>query len=294
MIERLNQTFGIPKSVVFVRDNNNFAKACLTSSAGQRADVFLHGAQVSSWVGPHGEDLLFMSSKAVFERGKPVRGGIPIVFPQFGKGDLPSHGFARTSMWEVKESSMLTEGEPSVTFKLEDGPLTRNLWAHQFVLEYTVTLSDKLKCSLKVVNCGTVPFFFFAGFHTYFRIADINRTSIHGLHEVTYLDAARSRSYGVQNADPLTIEEHTDRIYLNAPDTTRIGDRLMNREYTVVKKNIKDLVVWNPWENGSKAFADLGPQEYLSFVCVEPMIVNQKITLGPREKYECSQELSYR
>lgn len=294
MIERLNQTFALPNSLVFVRDSNNFAKVCLTSGAAHGAEILVQGAQVSSWTGPNREELLFMSSKAVFQRGKPVRGGIPIIFPQFGKGDLPSHGFARTSMWEIKETKMLSEGEPSITFKLEDTHATRDMWAHQFVLEYTVSLSDRLRTSLKVVNCGTTPFFFYAGFHTYFRIADINRTEIRGLHEVTYMDALRTRNYGVQNADPLTIEEHTDRIYLNAPDTVRLLDRLMGREYTVTKQNIKDLVVWNPWENGSKAFADLGAHEYLSFVCVEPAIVNQKITLGPREKYECGQELSYR
>lgn len=294
MIERLNQSFSLPNSLVFVRDNNNFAKACLTAGSGQTAEVFVHGAHVGSWMGPHREELLFMSSRALFQRGKPIRGGIPLIFPQFGKGDLPSHGFARTSMWEVKETKMLAPGEPSITLKLEDSPLTRELWAQQFVLEYTVSLSDKLKTTLKVVNCGTVPFFFYAGFHNYFRVADINRTDIHGLHEVTYMDALRKRSYAVQNADPVTLEEHTDRIYLNAPDTVRIHDRLLRREYTLTKRNAKDLVVWNPWENGSKAIADVGPQEYLSFICVEPAIVNQKITLAPREKYELGQELSYR
>jgi len=256
--------------------------------------VLLHGAQVCSWSGRNGEELLFMSSKAVFERGKPVRGGIPIIFPQFGKGDLPSHGFARTSMWDIKETKMLSPDEPAVTLKLEDSTTHRQIWPHQFMVELTVSLTDRLKTSLKVINCGTVPFFFFAGFHNYFRIADITRTEIHGLKDITYMDALKARSYGVQNLDPFTLECHTDRIFINAPQTTRVIDRLMNREYIITKTNLKDTVVWNPWEDGSKGFSDLAPQEYLSFVCVEPAIVNQKITLTPREKYECSQELAYK
>lgn len=294
MIERLNQVFGISNNLVFVRDNKNFAKVVLTSAERHRADVFLHGAHVGAWMGPNGEDLLFMSAKSNFERGKPIRGGIPLIFPQFGKGELPSHGFARTSMWDIKETSLAGPGQPQITFKLEDSPSTRSIWPNQFVLEYTVTLSDRLKTTLKVINCGTTPFVFYAGFHNYFRIADINRTEIRGFKDVTFMDMVRERRYAVQNSEPLALEEHTDSVYLNAPDTVVIQDRLMNREYTLVKHNLKDIVVWNPWENGSRAIPDLGGQEYLSFVCVEPAVVNQKITLNPRDKHECWQELSYK
>lgn len=294
MIERLNELYALPNSLAFVRDRNNFAKICLSSAAQHKAELYLYGAQIHSWSGPYGEELLFTSSRAFFERGKPVRGGVPLIFPQFGKGELPSHGFARTSMWEVKETKFVAEGVPSVTLRLEDGSMTQTMWPHRFVLEYTVTLSDRLHCLLKVVNCDTTPFFFYAGFHNYLRIADINRTSIHGLKDITYMDLSAQRRYAVQNADPLIFECRTDNAYLNAPEVVRVTDQLMNREYTVTKGGFRDVVVWNPWESGSREFQDLAPQEYLSFVCVEPAIVNQKITLEPRAKHECWQEISYR
>ncbi len=294
MIERLNQSFSLSNTLVFIKDRQNFVRASLTSGAKHRADVLLHGAQVVSWMGPMGEELLFCSSRAVFERGKPVRGGIPVIFPQFGKGELPSHGFARTSMWEVKETKLIEEGVPSITLKLGDNNFTREMWSHQFMLELTITLSDRLKMDLRVINCGTVPFFFFTGFHTYFKIADITRTKVLGLKDITFMDCLRGRKFGVQNLEAFDIEEHTDRAYLNAPDTVSIRDELMNREYIIRKSNMKDCVVWNPWEDGSRAFGDLGSQEYLSFLCVEPVVLNQKVTLNPREKFECGQELAFR
>ena len=40
---------------------------------------------------------------AVFDGTQPIRGGVPVVFPQFGRPDpsLPMHGFARSSRWTV-------------------------------------------------------------------------------------------------------------------------------------------------------------------------------------------------
>jgi glucose-6-phosphate 1-epimerase len=294
MIERLNQTFSLPNALAFVRDKNNFVKAILTSPARESAELLLHGGHLTSWISAHGNELLFMGTKAIFERGKAIRGGIPLIFPQFGKGELPSHGFARTSMWDVKETNLLPSGEPHIVLKLDDGPLTQKIWPHPFSLELSVSLGQKLSMSLKVVNCGLTPFFFYAGFHNYFRVSDARRIEVHGLKDITYMDALKNRSYGVENAEAITPSGQTDRIFINAPDTVRIVDTLAQREVTVVKKNIRDMVVWNPWADGSKAISDLAPSEFESFVCVEPAIVNQKITINPREKYEIGQELSYR
>lgn len=41
--------------------------------------IHLHGATVISWT-RHGKELLFLSSKALLNGTKPIRGGIPLVF----------------------------------------------------------------------------------------------------------------------------------------------------------------------------------------------------------------------
>lgn len=292
MIERLQDQFGIARRLTFSRDANQFVKATLTAESGMAAEVLIHGGQLISWYDRGGEDLLFVSPKANFQRGKPVRGGVPIIFPQFGKGHLPSHGFARTSMWDIKSSAQAPNGDISLTLGLQDSKATLDLWPHPFLLELTLTLGSSLTMALRVHNCGTTPFYFYAGFHSYFRIADINRIQILGLKDVTFLDQRRAeRSYRVQQPEALIVDEEVDYVYLNAPDTVTLIDQLYKRKIEVRKQNIKDMVVWNPWIEKSQTFADLAPQDYASFVCIEPAIVNQKITLEPRASYVCTQEL---
>lgn len=45
--------------------------------------MYSHGATLTGWtVG--GEQLIFVSPKAVFQPPKAIRGGVPVCFPQFG------------------------------------------------------------------------------------------------------------------------------------------------------------------------------------------------------------------
>ena len=72
----------------------------LDRGAGTGLVIHKHGATITSWT-IEGEEMLFLSSKAVFDNKTAIRGGIPIVFPHFGPwGDnKPKHGFARILSW---------------------------------------------------------------------------------------------------------------------------------------------------------------------------------------------------
>ena len=61
--------------------------------------IHLHGATIISWISNNIERL-YLSEAAIFNNVKAIRGGIPVVFPQFGQppqSSMPQHGFARTS-----------------------------------------------------------------------------------------------------------------------------------------------------------------------------------------------------
>lgn len=103
--------------------------ACVSSEPAQGATVKIlyYGATVISWRSPDaagGEPLerLFVSSKAALDGTKPVRGGIPIVFPTFGLPALPQfsklkqHGYARSSTWSF--NSVLVDDDSNVSVKL--------------------------------------------------------------------------------------------------------------------------------------------------------------------------------
>ena len=97
---------------------------------GSSAEVLLYGATVTSWksktdesVGP--EERLFVSSKALLDGSKPVRGGIPVVFPCFGAPTLPEHrklpqhGYARNSIWSWDGKTVM-DNEAGVSIRLSE------------------------------------------------------------------------------------------------------------------------------------------------------------------------------
>jgi glucose-6-phosphate 1-epimerase len=80
-----------------------------------------------SWKSPSVEnkelkERLFLSSKAILDGTKAIRGGIPIVFPCFGAPQHPEHlklaqhGFARTSLWTFRK--ILLDNEAGVSVQL--------------------------------------------------------------------------------------------------------------------------------------------------------------------------------
>ncbi|KAF9913391.1 hypothetical protein BX616_010087, partial [Lobosporangium transversale] len=86
-------------------------KATLSHPSGASAEVYLFGATLTSWKVSN-KERIFLSAEAVLDESKAIRGGIPLVFPVFGKGkaphitaSLPQHGFARISRWKFVNSS---------------------------------------------------------------------------------------------------------------------------------------------------------------------------------------------
>ena len=81
---------------------NGLPKVILSNSDGARAEIYLHGAHVTSWLPAGGEEQLYLSAASEFRDGAAIRGGVPVVFPQFSSGGpLPKHGFARNLAWEL-------------------------------------------------------------------------------------------------------------------------------------------------------------------------------------------------
>merc|ERR1719198_1145873 len=66
------------------------------------ATVYLHGACVTSYK-TDGVEWIGMRQDAVFDGSKPISGGLPHCFPQFGPGEIQQHGFARNLPWRLLE-----------------------------------------------------------------------------------------------------------------------------------------------------------------------------------------------
>src|SRR5215469_9651297 len=98
-IDELNERFGIAGVVRVEQGNGGLAKVNISTAVGA-GEIYLHGAQVTSWRQAGAEDMIFVSKRSHWEDGKAIRGGVPVCFPWFrGKADdpkAPAHGFVRT------------------------------------------------------------------------------------------------------------------------------------------------------------------------------------------------------
>jgi glucose-6-phosphate 1-epimerase len=59
---------------------------------------------------------------------------------QFGPGELPNHGFARTSLWTNVSGEVVAHGDGTAVqakFQLEQNDETLSIWPFNFVLTYT-------------------------------------------------------------------------------------------------------------------------------------------------------------
>ncbi len=79
-----------------------FEPTTLRTLDGDTASIVAHGAHVTSWRTANGVEQLYLSPRSAYHSGAAIRGGVPIIFPQFNMvGPLPRHGFARTAPWQL-------------------------------------------------------------------------------------------------------------------------------------------------------------------------------------------------
>lgn len=263
----------------------------LENSGGDSAEVHLYGATVTSWK-CNGQEMLFVSQQAVLNGTKAIRGGIPLIFPNFGPWDVgPQHGFARTSLWTLYQSPKEENGETSAVFVLEDNETTRNMWNNSFKLLYKVTVGNNhLNTTMTIENKGDKPFDFTTLFHTYFKVPDVTQTTVSGLEDLTYIDKVLGGRVCTESRKLVTVKSFTDRVYQNSPSEhkiTNVGSR--NCDLILWKENLPDTVIWNPWAQKAMTMSDFGDDEYAYMLCVEAGYVGKPFTLQPGKKFEAQQ-----
>ncbi|MBI3946071.1 MAG: D-hexose-6-phosphate mutarotase [Armatimonadetes bacterium] len=286
MMDDLRARCAVPGAVDFAAGINGMSKVSLTHASGSSAEVHLHGAHVTAWRNAAGEDLFFVSRQSWFEADRPIRGGIPVIFPQFGAGPLPQHGFARIREWELAGTERRDTGVVAVRFQLAEDQATLAIWPQRFRLALDVALDRaSLALTYRVANTDPQPFDFQAMLHTYFAVGDIRRTALYGLEGVTYIDSLRERAREVEPRAVIRFDQETDRVYAQAPDALRIEDEDRGRTLRIEKRNMPDVTVWNPWIAKAQRMPDFGDDEWEGMLCVETGIARPPHALAPGEEW---------
>jgi|ERR1712037_3376 len=252
--------------------------------ANSTCEIYHHGATVTSWK-VDGKEKLFLSSKAVLDGSKAIRGGIPVVFPNFGPWELgPQHGFARILPWNVAHQT-----ESSVTLSLEPCKKTREMWDFSFKLEYTVRIDESsLYTIMTVENTDQKAFDFTALLHTYLHV-DIKTMRVNGFQQEKCTNSLTGEDF-VETSSQKTIDAIVDQIYKNVSKEQIVESSL--GKVKVSRKGLPDVVFWNPWTEKAKAMSDFNDDGYKNMVCVEPGYVAERKVLQPCEKWTGSQWLS--
>jgi glucose-6-phosphate 1-epimerase len=284
-IQELNSKYGIKGILTFVESVGEMTIAMIGNELAS-AQISLYGAHAISFEPTDQDDLLMMSELSSYEKGKPMRGGIPLCFPWFGahpnNPTKPPHGFARLSDWNVKETAQLPDGSTKLVLSLSANSVTMAEWPHAFSCELTFTIGKSLGLSWTITNTGKEEFEVAPALHTYFATADVTKVAIKGLEGVTYLDALQQLAPVQEGTSPIAIDKEVNRCYMDTASTCTIVDKSMDRSITIEKTGSQSTVVWNPWVETAKKIGDLGDDEYQQFVCVETANVHHnKLQLAP-------------
>lgn len=265
MNHAMNISTSISTSSVEMTEYGQLPAVRIRSADGAQAIVTLYGAHLVSWQGADSAERLFCSAASKLDGSRAIRGGVPVIFPQFAeRGSGMRHGFARVASWRLHDSGG-HEGAAFAIFALDNGDLPAALaqgWPHGFALRLRVEVNGGvLALAFDVSNTGTAAFAFSAALHTYFAVADLARVCIGGVQD-----------------GMLRIDDKFDHIYqgIDGKLTLDDGDAILR----LAQSGFGDAVVWNPGAADAAALNDMEEAEYRRFICIEPALI-EPLTLAP-------------
>lgn len=236
---------------------------------GAAAVITLYGAHLVSWKGADGRERMFMSAKSALDGSRAIRGGVPVIFPQFAqRGSGMRHGFARVSHWRLEDSG-LEDGAAWAVFDLAAGDLPTSLadaWPHTFALSLRVAVrANRLDMALTVRNLGAAPFPFSAALHTYHLVPDVCEVRIEGI-----------------SSDEISVIDKLDELYLHVAGRAQLSTSAGT--LALAQTGFTDAVVWNPGAVDAAALPDMDNDDYKRFVCIEPAVLDP-VTLAAGESW---------
>lgn len=292
------------------------------SASGAKCIAYPYGATITSFETSEKHQVLFVSQLAKRDGSKAIRGGIPLVFPQFGQPnkDMPQHGFLRCNYW-TPGKIFDNESEAGCEFSLDlknvihgrgsDGKWSLDM-SQQSGLNVTVTLvvkitSNTLSTTCHFTNTGNIPFEYQTLFHTYYKVHGSTALqpdccNVQGFKGYQVYDQI-TKEHLVQDEERIIIDREVDRIYTPPASVNNVNvtistgsDRSKVSMNAFAKMDGKDIpvscVVWNPFVDKAKAMADFGDDEYHEMICIEPGILSGKDVMEVGQRVEFTQIIS--
>ncbi|MBP9223087.1 MAG: D-hexose-6-phosphate mutarotase [Verrucomicrobiales bacterium] len=257
----------------------------LTHASGASALVALHGGHLVSWKTPNSRERIYLSEKASYGDGTAIRGGVPVIFPQFSdRGPFARHGFARRMQWQP-----VAGGEPAKNLlEFRNSPETLSEWPHSFALTFGVELEEEaITLRLEVENTGETPFLFDAAFHTYLRVREIETLAVSGLGGLSFHNEVTKAADTDGNA-VIRFGSAVDRTYSGVGGYS-VGLHDLRDNLSLSCRGFSDTVVWNPGPD--HGIGDLPEDGWREFVCIEAARIQASRPLLPSASWTGNQRI---
>lgn len=123
---------------------------------------------------------------------------------------------------------------------------------------------------------------------------DISQISVDGLDASEYIDKVDNATTKTQSSS-VTITGETDRVYTpnKGPSEPVVVVEGGKKVFSVVRDNLHDVVVWNPWTEKAAGMGDFAPKDgFKQMICVEAGSVKGFQTLEPGDAFEGAQTIT--
>lgn len=268
-------------------------EAWLVRTPAATAAISVFGGQLLSFI-PEGQpDLLWLSpTRAALPT--PIRGGVPVCWPWFGRqdqgDDVPAHGLVRTARWQLLQARYDDHG----AVELQLAPV--DVSASGLHMQMQLRIGHQLRQQLTTDNIGSSPLTFTQALHSYFRVGDASRVEVDGLDGLQYLDKYEEGAPPRQQQGPWSLRDRrdpgrSDRIYTGAAGHYLLRDPVLQRQIEIRSEGSQTLVVWNPGADAAAKMADVG-DGWRDYVCLEVANAGpERITLAPGARHQMAQTL---
>ena len=143
------------------------------------ATISLYGGQLIEWR-PKGQAaaVLWSNPQAKFEQGTAIRAGVPVCWPWFGPhpSDIraSSHGYARTSQWDLTSVLTTDTGATEVVLTLDNRETQQSGNGVSAQLQQKILIHDSLTIELTTTNLTRESIRLTEALHAYFYVSDID------------------------------------------------------------------------------------------------------------------------
>jgi len=256
------------------------------------AKIALQGAHIFEYKRKGKDELFWLSEVSDFELGKAIRGGVPICWPAFGMNnpDLPQHGFARTSLFELVSSIEVDSDTTIVELRLTHSKESLKLWNYKFELTLKVTVSDSLNIELKTINTDEKEFKLTQALHSYFKLSDISNAVVKGLDKKPCFDALTNKNF-LEDGDIVFTQEF-DKVYQKVDNEIVLQDK--EKTINIKSEGSSSVVIWNPWIDKCKRMSGMKNDAYKEFVCIESTNAFEDfVILKPKEEHTLKTQMCF-